>query len=73
MTGLARLVSADFGVPLAVTLAAVAVKLLPVTKKREFVRNVNMVYGDTFAIKVATRKFIIVLSVPNMNVSEIEV
>lgn len=73
MTDLARLVSVDFGAPLAVKLAAMDVKLLPVTKKREFVRSVNMVYGDTFAIKVATMKYILVLSVQNINASEIEV
>lgn len=73
MTDLARLVSVDFGVPLAVKVAAVAVSLLPVTKKREFVRGVNMVYGDSFVTKAAMVKYIIVLSVQSMNVSEIKV
>lgn len=73
MTDLVRLVSVDFGVPLAVKVAAVAVNLLPVTKIREFVRGVNMVCGDSFVIKVAMVKYIIVLSVQSMNVSEIKV
>ena len=73
MTDLVRLVSVDFGVPLVVKVAAVAVNLLPVTKKRGFVRGVNMVCGDSFVIKAAMVKYIIVLSVQSMNVSEIKV
>lgn len=73
MTDLVRLVSVDFGVPLAVKVAAVAVSLLPVTKIREFVRGVNMVCGDSFAIEAAMVKYIIVLSVQSMNASGIEV
>lgn len=62
----------DFGAQLAITLVIVVVKSPPVTRHREFVRNVNMIFGETSVIKAATIKYSTTLSVHKTNVSDIK-